>query len=279
MIRTEPFVKELTRNRHKSADRRRLAPRTGICLSALPAGRPVERDEGAMPETARRGAPDAARDARASEASGRVFPLHPFLFAAASVLALLSANLTQTSFSDAAPALAGALAFALAVYLVAVAAAAAPRRRGGGDRQHLGVGCLYYVEALHAAQLLARTAASRWCATLPLALAAHVSPDDPRHPPAPAAGRRAHPAQRHRASSMFASPAWHVTRLRMAERRRPRHLRRRSRRGRECPRSPPPAPPGRDRPPDIYHFIFDRFASEDDPRAPIRHGAGRSGGS
>ena len=35
MTRTETIVKELTRNRHKPADRRRLAPRTRMCMLAI----------------------------------------------------------------------------------------------------------------------------------------------------------------------------------------------------------------------------------------------------
>ena len=51
--------------------------------------------------------------------------LHPFLFAIASVLALLVQNLTQATLAHAVPALAGSLAFAFAAYL----AVAAVRRR------------------------------------------------------------------------------------------------------------------------------------------------------
>lgn len=45
------------------------------------------------------------------------WPLHPFLLAPASVLALLANGLNQATFAHAAPALAGTLAFACAVYL------------------------------------------------------------------------------------------------------------------------------------------------------------------
>lgn len=53
------------------------------------------------------------------------YPLHPFLFAVAPVLLLLSSNLSQATFVHAVPTMVGALAFALGVYL----ASAALRRR------------------------------------------------------------------------------------------------------------------------------------------------------
>lgn len=53
------------------------------------------------------------------------YPLHPFLIAAASVMAMMAGNLGQTSFADILPSLAGAMVFSLAVYLLV----AAVRRR------------------------------------------------------------------------------------------------------------------------------------------------------
>ncbi|MCT7378425.1 LTA synthase family protein [Chelativorans salis] len=55
----------------------------------------------------------------------RAYPFHPFLFAAAAVFALMARNLNFASFADVAPSLLGSLAFALVVYL----AVAAMRRR------------------------------------------------------------------------------------------------------------------------------------------------------
>ena len=49
------------------------------------------------------------------------YPLHPFLFAAASVLALMANSVNQASFADAAPAIAGSLIFAAAVVLIVAA--------------------------------------------------------------------------------------------------------------------------------------------------------------
>ena len=48
----------------------------------------------------------------------RIYPLHPFLFAMASVLAMMTNNLKMLTFSDVAPALLGTLGFAALVYLV-----------------------------------------------------------------------------------------------------------------------------------------------------------------
>lgn len=67
---------------------------------------------------------------RIEEKPGRLafdgsWPLHPFLLAPASVLALLANGLNQATFAHAAPTLAGTFAFACAVYL----AVAALRRR------------------------------------------------------------------------------------------------------------------------------------------------------
>src|SRR5690606_39807100 len=58
---------------------------------------------------------------RQKDLTGASLPLHPFLFAIASVLALLVQNLHQTFISNAVPALAGSLAFALVVYMAVVA--------------------------------------------------------------------------------------------------------------------------------------------------------------
>jgi hypothetical protein len=55
---------------------------------------------------------------RAAEGAGLAgYPLHPFLFAAGSVLSLYVTNLSETAFADVAAPLAGALAFALALFL------------------------------------------------------------------------------------------------------------------------------------------------------------------
>ncbi len=49
------------------------------------------------------------------------YPLHPFLFAAASVLIMMARNLDHTSLADVMPSLAGVLLFALLAYLLASA--------------------------------------------------------------------------------------------------------------------------------------------------------------
>lgn len=79
------------------------------------------------------------------KASNGEYPLHPFLFALASVLALLANGLDQASLADAAPALLGAFAFAGAVYLLV---ALARRRFDTAAAMIAGiwvVGCLYYL--------------------------------------------------------------------------------------------------------------------------------------
>ncbi|WP_265516731.1 sulfatase-like hydrolase/transferase [Nitratireductor luteus] len=76
----------------------------------------------------------------------RSYPLHPFLFALASVLAVMANGLNQITFTDAAPALAGVLVFALVIYL----AVAAVRQDFGVVTTVVAtvwiVGCLFYVD-------------------------------------------------------------------------------------------------------------------------------------
>lgn len=109
-------------------------------------------------------------DVERKHARGR-YPLHPFLFAIASVLALLASDLNEAAFPDALPALAGAVLFAGALYLLAALA----RRRFDAGAAIIAsiwvVGCLYYGDLF--------ATLNRWLdggysmvATLPVALAA-----------------------------------------------------------------------------------------------------------
>jgi hypothetical protein len=88
------------------------------------------------------------QDSRAGRtgASRRVYPLHPFLFAGSSVLTLLAHNLNQATFADVAPALVGVLALAGGIYLLV----AALRRRFDAATAVVAsiwvVGAVYYID-------------------------------------------------------------------------------------------------------------------------------------
>lgn len=72
------------------------------------------------------------------------YPLHPFLFAAASVVAMMAWNIVHTSFADILLSLAGALLFALAVYLIAALFRGRFDRLAAVTASGWVVGCLFY---------------------------------------------------------------------------------------------------------------------------------------
>ncbi|WP_173934883.1 sulfatase-like hydrolase/transferase [Chelativorans sp. Marseille-P2723] len=83
-------------------------------------------------------------DGQTRKSSDRFWPFHPFLFAIASVMIMMARNLNHTSFADIAPSLAGVLIFALAAYL----AVAALRRRFDALTAIIAsiwiIGCLFF---------------------------------------------------------------------------------------------------------------------------------------
>lgn len=192
---------------------------------------------------------------------GMVWPLPPFLFAAGSVMALMAENLDQTSFGDVLPALAGTAAFAASV----VAIVAALRRRFDAGTAVIAAlwvaGALFYLnlfsrlnQAIGGDYAMIRVLPAAIAILGLLTLACHLLP---RAMPAfhliltgVALVLLAFPLQ------ATASYAW----------------RERGARGiydadAAMTGLPPIASSGSmrtgTRPPDIYHFIFDRFGSED----------------
>lgn len=189
------------------------------------------------------------------------WPLHPFVFAAASVMTMMAGNLKHTSFGDVLPSLAGGLLFALAVYL----AAALVRRRFDRLSAVIAsvwvVGCLYYaglfgpLEGLLDDASFAVNALPFALATLALvtALAFFV--------------RRAtlviHYMLTGIAFVLLAGPVWQVA----AYEWRNGAAREAYDPGRAMAEIAQYLPAGglkaaTSRTPDIYHFVFDRYASE-----------------
>ena len=191
----------------------------------------------------------------------RAWPLSPFLFAAAGVFSLMAKNLGQTSFSDVVPALAGTLAFAASV----VAIVATLRRRL--DAGTAVVAALWVAGAIFYLDLFGRL--NQWIdgdyamiRVLPVAvallglltLACHLAP---RAMPA------VHLILTGIAAVLLAFPLTEASLYAWRERD-ARHL-----------YDPDAAMVGfspiasegsstsASRPPDIYHFVFDRFGSEE----------------
>ena len=190
------------------------------------------------------------------------WPLHPFLFALASVLALMANSLNQMTFFHVAPALASVLVFAVLVYVIP----AASRRRLDARTAVIAsvwiVGCLFYVDLFGALNDLLGGGYSL-LASLPVALVALAL--------VTLVALRL-PAQLIRIANLvlnvvalvlFVTPAWQAAAYEWrngddrlvydAE---------------QAAEALPVAVPATDgsspaRPPDIYHFLFDRFTSAD----------------
>lgn len=188
------------------------------------------------------------------------WPLHPFLFAAASVMAMMARNLDHTTFAGIFPALGGALLFALAVYL----AVALIRRRF--DRLSAIIasiwvaGCLFYLSLFgRLNQLL--DGGYPMVRSLPVALLililATVLAFRLRR-----AAIAMHSVLTGIAAVLLVTPAWQAATYEWSH-------------GaataaydadKAMEEIAPYLPAGdgaADRPPDIYHFVFDRYASED----------------
>lgn len=216
-------------------------------LSAwLPESRQAPYAEGGNPPTERLG-------------HARTYPLAALLFAPASVLDPMSRNLNQATLADAVPALIGATLFALLVW---TAAAAYRRRADAGAAVIASIwvfGCLYYIELLRhlnralgggyemvrplpialVVMILLTAAAQRWGRSL----------------------RFVHTVLTGVALVMFVTPAWRVAAYEWTNG----AARLAYDPDLAAAALPPPADPvapGFDRPPDVYHFVFDRYGSE-----------------
>lgn len=193
---------------------------------------------------------------RAAVRSERILPVAAILFGPASVLEPMSRNLDQTRLADVLPTLAGVTAFALAVWLLAVAA----RRRADAAAALIAciwvVGCLYYRELFRDLNM-ALGGGYSMLHTMPFALAAMGLLTAAvwrwaRFTPV------AHTVVTGVAFVLLITPAWKAAAYEW------RHGDARGAYDPERAASDLPAPVAtEERPPDIYHFIFDRYGSED----------------
>ncbi len=86
----------------------------------------------------------ARRSPAESDAAARVYPFHPFLLAAASVLALYANNVKQASLLEILPALAAVLSFALLVLLMMALLCRRFSARAAVLASIVVIGCLFY---------------------------------------------------------------------------------------------------------------------------------------
>lgn len=190
------------------------------------------------------------------------WPLHPFLLAPASVLALLANSLNQATFADAAPALAGTLAFACAVYL---AVGALRRRLDARTAVIAGIwigGCLFYAGLFGVLNDLVG-GGYPMVRSLPPALAALalLTVLAIRLPAAPV--KAVNLVLNAIAVVIVATPLWqaaaHEWRNGAA-----RAIYDADRAAAAMPQiAATGGMEGAERPPDIYHFVFDRYASQE----------------
>lgn len=191
------------------------------------------------------------------------YPLHPFLLALASVLALLVSNLREANFSHAAPALIGALAFAAVVYV----AVGALRRRL--DARTAVIASIWIGGSLFYASLFGPF--NTWLSggfpmvrSLPVALLILAALTAAALYVPSTVASVANLVLNGIAVVVFATPAWEATAYEW------RHGAARAvyDPDRAAATFPQIAATGQDdhgtgRPPDIYHFVFDRYTSED----------------
>lgn len=206
-----------------------------------------------------------AREGGSSLSAQRLadFPLHPFLFALASVMALIAGDLAEASLADAAPALGSVIVFAGAVYLLA----ALVRRRFDAAAAVIAsiwvVGCLHYARLFEPLNRML-DGDFPMVKSLPFALLALVL--------LTAAGalvgrwlRPVHIVLNVVALVMFATPIWKAVAHEWdngaaREVYDPDHA---AAQMPQIAKKTTLEQSGTTRPPDIYHFVFDRYARED----------------
>ena len=188
------------------------------------------------------------------------WPLHPFLFAAASVMAMMARNLDHTTIAGILPALGGALLFALVVYLAVALVRRCFDRLSAIIASIWVVGCLFYLSLFGSLNRLL-DGGYPMVRSLPVALLilflATVLAFLLRR-----AAVAIHSVLTGIAVVLLVTPAWQAASYewrhgaasavydadRVMEEIAP-HL--------------PTRAETADRPPDIYHFVFDRYASEE----------------
>ena len=190
-----------------------------------------------------------------------VLPAAALLFGPASVLGLMATNLNQTAFSDVAAALGGTLAYAALVWL----AAAAVRRRA--DAGTAVIACVWVIGSLFYLGLFGPL--NVWLdggfsmvRPLPFALAALVLLTVGVHR-LPLPWAPVHIVLTGIALVMLATPLWRATAYQWREG--DARLAYDPDRAAEALPQPVAAGlnPAAGRPPDIYHFVFDRYGSAD----------------
>ena len=212
-----------------------------------------------------------AEDTSAREGAGRSraglrrlargLPVAALLFAPASVLALMATNLNQTSFADVAPSLAGTLAFAVLVWLAALLVLRCADAAAVVAAVWV-VGCLFY-QGLFGGLNAALDGGYPMIRSLPFALAALVAVTlvVARLPSALLGA--VHTVLGAVAIALLAPPLWQAAAFEW------RHGDARNAYDAGLAEAqmlqmagPEPSAPAR-RPPDIYHFVFDRYGSDD----------------
>lgn len=205
------------------------------------------------------GARDLLRRSDRDRPRWPVIPVAALLFAVAAVLGVMANNLSQTSFADVAPSLGGSLAFAL----LAWGAVALLRRRADAATAAIAAlwvaGSLFYLGLF--GWLNARLGGGYpMTRPLPVALAALLVASLALHR-WPRAAAPLHTVLGAIALVMAATPLWQAATF---------ELRNGGARAAYDADAaalalPEPAAPdaGAPRPPDIYHFVFDRYGSED----------------
>ena len=198
-------------------------------------------------------------------------PVAALLFAPASVLALMATNLNQTSFADVAPSLLGTAAFAALAWLAAVAL----RRRADAAAAVVAavwvVGCLFY-QGLFGELNAALGGGYPMARSLPFALAALAAVTlVVLRLPAALAGA-VHVVLGVVALTILATPLWRAAAFewRHGDARAAYDADLAAAQAVEMAGAEPSGTAVADRPPDIYHFVFDRYGSADTLR---RYGA------
>jgi hypothetical protein len=191
------------------------------------------------------------------------YPLHPFLFALASVLALMANSLNQASFTDAAPALIGSLVFAAVIVL----AVAALRRRFDARTAVIAsiwvVGCLFYAGLFNNLNTLI-DGGFPMVRPLPIAVLALILLTVVATRINSTLINVVNMVLNGIAVVIFITPAWSAASYEWRNGG-ARAIYDADRAAAEMPEieSGAATAPGAKAPPDIYHFVFDRYASED----------------
>lgn len=189
----------------------------------------------------------------------RSWPLHPFLFAIAPVLAMYARNLEHSTFAGILPALVGTLIFAMLVYLVVAASRRSFDRLSAVIASIWIVGCLFYLELFGRLNHLL-DGGYPMVRSLPVAIVALVAATM-----VALLARRATPIFHSMLTGialfLLVGPTWEAVRYEwenagaLAAYDPERSFAQLSPYMRQMPKEAVQ--------PDIYHFIFDRYASED----------------